>query len=170
MLSHSISYMSENHALIARLQYQAREADAMHERSRTMLTEAVRAGIKAGLTQVEVAKAIGRSQPEVSRLLKFHGSTPLGLVIRKNRDTIIAMATRAGVSHLRVFGSVAKGVDQSDSGVDLLVTVGAGVGLAELDQLASDLTAALGTKVYLTSDAVLASRPTDRTLAEAVAL
>ena len=162
--------MSENSATISRLQYQAREADALRERSRAMLTEAVRAGIKAGLSQVEVARAIGRSQPEVSRLLHFHGSTPLGMKLRHARRDIIQLAKERGVTNVRVFGSVARGVEQEDSGIDLLVTDNDGQGIASLNQLADDLSALVGAKVFVTSDSTLRRNPTDRAFADAVDL
>ena len=165
-----MSYMSENSATISRLQYQAREADALRERSRAMLTEAVRAGIKAGLSQVEVARAIGRSQPEVSRLLHFHGSTPLGMKLRKEQRDIIQTAKEHGATNVRVFGSVARGVEQPDSGIDLLVTAAEGVGISELNKLAESLSALLDAKVYVTSDAALRRNPMDRGFADAVDL
>lgn len=116
----SICYMSSS-SLLARLELQAREADRLHELSRRLLVNSARAGASAGLSQREIARAIGRSQPEVSRLLRFHGVTALGRGLHRNRVSILRMLTDAGGTNVRVFGSVARGDDHPDSDVDLLV-------------------------------------------------
>lgn len=57
---------------------------------RAELVGAVRAAAAAGMTQTEIAAAIGRSQPEVSRLLRFHGRSPLARRVRTHAPQIRA--------------------------------------------------------------------------------
>lgn len=156
--------------MMERLRTQAREADRLHERSRQMLAEAVRSGARAGLTQQQIAQAVGRSQPEVSRLLKFHGSTSLGLALRKKRGEIIAIAASHGAANIRVFGSLVKGVDPSDAGIDLLVTREPGHSSGSLADLEKELSALIGADVHVLSDASLGRNPSDRVLSDAVVL
>lgn len=46
-------------------------------RARAELVRAVRAAAAQGMTQSHIAQCIGRSQPDVPRLLRFHGTSPL---------------------------------------------------------------------------------------------
>ncbi|GGC00896.1 hypothetical protein [Cellulomonas carbonis] len=54
------------------LRRQAREADALVERGRRQLLDAVVSARAAGFSQREIAAVVGRSQPEVARLLRMH--------------------------------------------------------------------------------------------------
>jgi len=47
--------------------------------------------------------------------------TRLGRRLRQRRAALIAVAESHGATNLRVFGSVARGEDRSDSDIDLLV-------------------------------------------------
>lgn len=133
--------------VLDRLRAEARAADDLHERSRSLLVGAARAGAAAGLSQRVIASAIGRSQPEVSRLLRFHGTSVLGRRVTQHRKEILDRATRYGIRNLRVFGSVARGTDRPDSDVDLLVDIPAGTSLFALARLESELAELLGTNV-----------------------
>jgi predicted nucleotidyltransferase len=75
--------------------------------------------------------------------------TPMGRRLRRNRRKIIDAATRAGASHVRVFGSVARGDDNPESDVDLLVDLEPGVGLFGLGRLEAELTEILRRPVDL---------------------
>ena len=44
-------------------------------------------------------------------------------ILRQNRDEIYAIAQKYGVSNIRVFGSVARGEENAQSDIDLLVTI-----------------------------------------------
>ena len=101
------------------LQAEARAADLLYARSRKILVDAVRAGIKAGLSQRDIATAVGRSQPEVSRLVRFHGQTPLGKKLRQYRSEVIKIAKSHGARDLKVFGSVVTGKEHEGSDIDL---------------------------------------------------
>jgi len=98
----------------------AASSDAAMAKARMKLVAGVREAARAGMTQTEIAAQIGRSQPEVSRLLRFHGTTPLALRLRKASGQIRRLIHDAGGKHVRVFGSVATGTEKADSDVDLL--------------------------------------------------
>jgi predicted nucleotidyltransferase len=56
--------------------------------------------------------------------------------LRQNRDEIYAIAQKYGVSNIRVFGSVARGEEQKNSDLDLLVDIdykAYGSGFARVD-------------------------------------
>ena len=83
------------------------------------------------------------------------------------RDRILALAKARGASRLRVFGSVAKGVDRDDSDIDLLVDMPAGTSLMHIVGLQLDLEDALGVKVDLCTEIELHPELKERILAEA---
>jgi predicted nucleotidyltransferase len=125
-----------------------------------------------GWSQRRIGLALGRSQPEIARLLKLeaeggggdHGHDPvplLTLLLRDRRDEIMDAAARHGVRNVRVFGSVARGEDTAESDVDLLVDLDPGVGMFAIGALESELEEMLGREV----DVVIA-----RALRESVAV
>jgi predicted nucleotidyltransferase len=74
--------------------------------------------------------------------------------VRRRRETILNILSRAGAGNVRVFGSVARGDADERSDVDLLVDLGeprprgfAYFGL--IDQLQRDLEQALGRPVHV---------------------
>ena len=89
------------------------------------------------------------------------------LALAVQRDKILAIAAARGASNLRVFGSVAKGVDQEGSDLDLLVDIRAGISLFEYVGLQLDIQEALGVKVDLCTEEELHPKLKDRILAEA---
>lgn len=86
-----------------------------------------------------------RRQPR--RLSKLSG--PLGARVRRRRHDLVAAAAAHGVSGLGVFGSVGRGQDRSDSDVDLLANLPAGISLLGLARLQADLESILGARVDL---------------------
>jgi predicted nucleotidyltransferase/DNA-binding XRE family transcriptional regulator len=76
-------------------------------------------------------------------------SGPIGRRVRRRRHELVAAAAAHGVSNLRVFGSVARGEDRSDSDVDLVADLPPGLSLFGLGRVESDLEALLGTRVDL---------------------
>jgi predicted nucleotidyltransferase len=153
-----------------RLQAEARAADKLHARSREMLVDAVRAGFNAGMSQRDIAAAVGRSQPEVSRLLRFQGTSPLGMKLRKNRSEVIRIAKSHGARQLRVFGSVVTGKEHSESDIDLLATFDGGVDLFDMVRLEFALGEVLGVTVDVVSEKSLRPFLRDRVVSEAVPL
>ncbi len=94
---------------------------------------------------------------------------PASAALAEHRDNVVAAVAAVGGSHVRVFGSVARGQDREDSDVDLLVTLPEGIdlfGLVALEQQLEDL---LGVPVDIIDDR---SRGVvfERALREAVAL
>jgi predicted nucleotidyltransferase len=83
---------------------------------------------------------------------------------------MIAAAAAHGVTHLRVFGSVARGQDRPDSDVDLLADLPPGVGLLTLSRVQAELEAILGASVDLVPAADLKPDVRSRVEAELVAL
>ncbi|MDU0348291.1 nucleotidyltransferase domain-containing protein [Actinomyces sp. MRS3W] len=148
----------------------AQEADKTVREARTRLVSAVRTAHQEGMTQAEIADRIGRSQPEVSRLLRFHGTTPLARRLRASRSEVIKRVKEAGGSHIRVFGSVATGTEHEGSDIDLLFRMNRPMSLMDLARLEADLENILGVEVDIVPDSALAPYMRERVLQEAIPL
>ena len=148
----------------------ARDCDARAAAARTDLVRAVRQAAAQGMTQAQVAAAIGRSQPEVSRLLRFHGTSPSAMRLRRRRAELIGLVKSAGGSNVRVFGSVATGSDHEGSDIDLLFTMRRPLSLMQLGTLEQRLAELVGVTVDLVPDTAIRPVLRDRILAEAVLL
>ena len=165
----SICYMSEAQ-IISRMREGARTADELHERSRRLLIESVRSGAAAGLSQRQISEAVGRSQPEVSRLLRFHGSTTHGRALESNRRPLLKLLSSAGGRNVRVFGSVRRGEDTSGSDVDLLVDFVEPIGLFRLARLEAAAAEILGVAVEVVPSSSLRENVAAKILDEAIPL
>src|SRR5205814_4875198 len=86
------------------------------------------------------------------------------------RQQILDLAMRHGARNVRVFGSIARGDDQPNSDVDLLVEVEPGRTLLDVIALEQDLEDLLGRRVEILTDAGLSPYLQKRILAEAAAL
>ena len=86
------------------------------------------------------------------------------------RDRILALAAARAANSVRVFGSVAQGIDHEGSDVDLLVEMPEGASLLHIVGLQLDIEQALGVKVDLCTERELQPALRDRILAEARAL
>lgn len=128
----------------------ASEADRLHARSRAMLTEAVRKGARAGLTQRQIAEAVGRSQPEVSRLLRFHGSSDQARALSKNRGLVIDLVHAHQGRNPLIFGSVATDKAKPGSDIDILVTFDEPPSLMGLARLEREIGQIVGYPVDVT--------------------
>jgi uncharacterized protein len=64
---------------------------------------------------------------------------PLGQKVRAQRAEIKRLAAKAGVTNLRVFGSVARGQETAHSDIDLLVDLGTDTGLFTFVALRGEL-------------------------------
>lgn len=159
-----IRVMTENLADVAR------RTDEATSRARSELVGAVRRAAAAGMTQAQIAQQIGRSQPEVSRLLRFHGTSPLARRLRASASQVRQIVAEAGGSRVRVFGSVATGRDNPHSDIDLVFTMGKPLSLMELGRLEQRLGDAIGARVDLVPDSAIRPDIRERVLAEAVAL
>ncbi|MFC8922012.1 nucleotidyltransferase family protein [Cellulosimicrobium sp. NPDC057127] len=156
-------------------------ADTMRAEAGATLERAVRQAHDLGWSQRRTAVALGRSQPEVKRLLDRalshegprpsqehrHGSV-LDDVLRVKRDEVVEAAARHGARHVRVFGSVAAGGERPDSDVDLLVDLDDRVGLFGLGALQAELEQILGRPVDVVPERTL--RDAVRATIEAIPL
>ena len=148
----------------------ARETDEAVRQARGRLVAAVRKASREGMSQKEIARQIGRSQPEVSRLLRFHGTTPLARRLRASRREVIETVEAAGGSNVRVFGSVATGREHEGSDVDLLFHMDQPFGLMDLAGLEIELGTILHADVDLVPDTNIRPTMRERILSEAVPL
>ncbi len=74
-------------------------------------------------------------------------NTPRTRRLRRHRQSVIEIAAHHGARNVRVFGSVARGDDNADSDLDLLVDLDADVSLVRLAGLARELSELLGVRV-----------------------
>jgi uncharacterized protein len=156
--------------LSAALSADAQRSDALHRESRRVLVAAVRRGAAAGMTQRQIARAVGRSQPEVGRLLRFQPASPRGRVLVDRRAEVLRAAADAGFRDLRVFGSVVRGQDGPDSDIDFLVSPPPDATLLDLARLERTLSQLLGSRVEVVPTGQLRPSLRDEVLAEAVPL
>jgi predicted nucleotidyltransferase len=91
-------------------------------------------------------------------------------LVRAKREQILRLATRHGVTRVRVFGSMARGDAGPQSDVDLLVEVGALASAWFPGGLVADLEELLGRRVQVVTERGLDELLRDRVLKEAVPL
>lgn len=150
---------------------QSLSAGALLRRARTEagMTQAELAA-RAGVTQSVIsAYEAGHRQPALPTLAaiieaagfelvtgirrptrRLAGLTgPVGRLVRRRRQELVAAAARHGVTNLRVFGSVARGQDHPDSDLDLLADLPPGMSLFGLARIQAELEAIVGTTVDL---------------------
>ena len=150
----------------------------------------VKLGRRAGVTQSVVsAYESGVRQPSVPMLARLIAATGFELDLRlsepsatkpasgelghrvlRHRVEVQEVLSRFGLSNARVFGSVARGKESSESDVDLLVDVPPGVGLVTLGRCQAELEVLLGAAVDLVPAGDLKPGVATEVLAEAVAL
>ncbi len=90
--------------------------------------------------------------------------------VKSNREEILLIAGRHGVSRVRVFGSMARGDARPESDVDLLVDVGPDAGPWFPGGLVADLEQLLGRPVQVITERGLDVLLRERVLREAVLL
>lgn len=86
------------------------------------------------------------------------------------RNQIVELADKRGAHNVRVFGSIARGEQRSDSDIDLLVDFEPGRSLLDLTGLWLDLEAALGCKVDVVSSRGLRPRVAPEVMRDAISL
>jgi predicted nucleotidyltransferase len=86
------------------------------------------------------------------------------------RSQIVELAEKRGAHNIRVFGSIARGDQRSDSDIDLLVDFEPGRSLLDLTGLWLDLEAALGCKVDVVSSRGLRPRVAPEVMRDAISL
>lgn len=148
----------------------AERCDAAVEAARAQLVTAVRSAYSHGMTQSEIAVQIGRSQPEVNRLLRFHGSSSRARALRDHSARIRAAVKEAGGARVRVFGSTADGVERPDSDVDLIFDMRKPLSLMQLTTLERELSRLIGARVDLVPESSIRPDLRERILQQAVPL
>lgn len=91
-------------------------------------------------------------------------------LIKAHRTDLLALASRRGVTAVRVFGSMSRGDDTDSSDVDLLVTLAPGTSALALGGLLLDAQELLGRRVDIVTEASLHPALRERVLADAVPL
>lgn len=146
-------------------------------RARLSQTELAR---RAGVAQSVIsAYEAGRREPSLATLTRMVNATghtikldleenevairgipdtPIGRRLRRNRSALLAVAARHGAKNLRVFGSVARGEETSESDVDIVADLPSGIGLFELGAFERELSDILRTNVDLAPSAGLRPR------------
>ena len=87
-----------------------------------------------------------------------------------NAATIRDVAARHGATHLRIFGSFARGTQQSTSDLDLLVDLEPGRSLLDLIAIQQDLEDLLGRPVDIVTERSLSPYIRDSVLKDAIPL
>jgi len=87
--------------------------------------------------------------------------------LRNRKTEILAAATRHGARNVRVFGSVARGSETSESDIDLLVDFEPERSLYDLVGLQFDIESLLGRRADVVTEGSLSVHLRERVLAEA---
>ncbi|MEJ8767825.1 nucleotidyltransferase family protein [Oceanobacillus sp. HCA-5259] len=91
-------------------------------------------------------------------------------VLKEKRDLILKVGYKCGISHIRVFGSVARSEDVPKSDLDLLVEIEKGRSLFDLIHFKHEVEDLLGVKVDVVTENSLHWSIKQDVLAEAVKL
>lgn len=152
-------------------EYQAARRDEGIARLRRVL--ALRAMVAAGMSQRQIAVALGVSQPAVSQQLKFASEFDAvhpAELLEAATPILKALAADGGYRRLAVFGSVARGTAQPGSDIDLIVEAPAGTssfGFLQFKQLIEQV---LGREIDLVEYGGLKPKLDDDIRREAVLL
>ena len=90
--------------------------------------------------------------------------------LESKREEILKLAGRYGASNLRLFGSVARGDDNDNSDVDILLLLEPGRSLLDHAALKIELETLLGRPVDIATEKGLKPKFRDRILREAIPL
>jgi predicted nucleotidyltransferase len=90
--------------------------------------------------------------------------------LRRRKAELEAIARRRGASNIRVFGSIAKGTDDEDSDVDLIVDMDPQSGGLSFVGLIVDLQEALGRPVHVVETTAPREPLLERVISEAIPL
>jgi len=127
---------------------------ARHEEDVARLRRALalRAMVASGMTQRQIAEELGVSQPAVSQQLKAArdlDAVDPQVLVEAAGPVLKDLAAARGYSQLAVFGSVARGLADNASDVDLLVQAPAGTSSFDFVRFQRLLTDVLGRHVDL---------------------
>jgi len=126
-----------------------------------------------GMSQREIAAALGVSQPAISQQIKaapdLRAVHPEDLV-HAAAPVLVQLAEQRGFTRLAVFGSVAREQARPDSDVDLLVDAPSGASISDLVSLEDLFGSVLGREVDLITYGGLKPQIDDDIRREAVLL
>jgi uncharacterized protein len=151
--------------------YRDAKRDEQIARLRRVL--ALRAMAATGMSQRQIADALGVTQPAVSQQLKF-APEPDGVhpevLLKAVAPILKALAAEHGYSRLAVFGSVARHEARQDSDIDLLVETPEGTSSFDFVRFKQLFEQVLGREVDLVSYGGLKANVDDDIRREAVLL
>ena len=151
--------------------YRAARREERVARLRRLL--ALRAMAATGMSQREIADALGVTQPAVSQQLKAArelDGVDTDVLLEAAGPVLTALAAERGYSRLAVFGSLARGQATRDSDIDLLVEAPEGTSTFDFLRFRRVLENVLGRKVDLVSYGGLKPTVDDDIRREAVRL
>ena len=90
--------------------------------------------------------------------------------LRSRKNEIATLAQRHGASHIRVFGSVARGDDTEFSDIDILIDMKKASSLLDLIGFQQDLSKMVGRRADVLTEHALSPYLRERILSEAVDL
>lgn len=129
-----------------------RDARQQEDVARARRSLALRAMVATGMSQRQIAEALGISQPAVSQQLRSAPDLDRlhpDLLLAAAAPVLKALAAERGFRRLSVFGSVARGQARTDSDLDLLVSAPQGTSSFDLVQFQQLLARVLGRQVDL---------------------
>ncbi|GIQ70749.1 nucleotidyltransferase [Xylanibacillus composti] len=91
-------------------------------------------------------------------------------LINRRKSEILTIAAENGISNVRLFGSVVRGTDDSESDIDLLVELGEERTLFDLIRFKQAVEDMLGRKVDVVSDQAVHHALKQNILSEAIQL
>ncbi|WP_170151942.1 nucleotidyltransferase family protein [Subtercola boreus] len=98
------------------------------------------------------------TQPAVSQMIAAERARrmtvrgPIGMRVERHRVELLDVARAHDARHLRVFGSVAAGLDTEASDLDLLVSLPRSAGMLAVASLGDDLAEVLGAPVDIVAE------------------
>jgi uncharacterized protein len=150
-----------------------REAKRDEQIARLRRVLALRAMAAAGMSQRQIAEALGVTQPAVSQQLRFGSELDAvhpEVLLEAAAPVLKALAAEHGYSRLAVFGSVARHEARQDSDIDLLVEAPDGMSSFDFVKFKQLVEQALGREVDLVSYGGLKANMDDDIRREAVLL
>ncbi len=131
-----------------------RDARRDEDLARLRRTIALRAMVATGMSQRQIAEALGVSQPAVSQQLRFAPDLDVvhpGVLIPAAAPVLRALSEERGYQRLAVFGSVARRQARPDSDIDLLVEAPEGTSSFEFVRFKQLIEQVLGREIDLVS-------------------
>jgi predicted nucleotidyltransferase/predicted XRE-type DNA-binding protein len=150
-----------------------RDARRDEEGARLRRSLSLRAMVATGMSQRQIADALGVSQPAVSQQLKSGNQLDdlhPQILLNAAGPVLKALASDLGFTRLAVFGSVARGTASPDSDIDLIVESPPGTSSFEFLRFKQLIDQVLGREVDLIDYGGLKPKIDDDIRREAVLL